>query len=119
MRDHHIMGHTSHITSPGQQSSGVIERHQVGSSGSCHGVTSREGASSRSPGEPSSIQRMASSLPEDDKGLVLLTEIILMLPHLEKLSWVTRGDLLSWSMASWGEGAGKGRTRLGGLPGLI
>ena len=39
--------------------------------------------------------------------------------HLEKLSGVTRGDLLSWSMASWGEGAGKGRTRLGGLPGLI
>ena len=41
-----------------------------------------------------------------------------MLTHLEKLSWGTRGDLFSCSMASWGEGAGKGSTRLGGLPGL-
>ena len=42
-----------------------------------------------------------------------------MIPtHLEKLSWGTRGDLFSCSMASWGEGAGKGSTRLGGLPGL-
>ena len=83
-----------------------------------HGVTSGEGAAPRSPGEPSSIQGMTSSLPEDVEGSVLLTQISLMLTHLEKLSWVTRGDLLSWSMASWGDGAGKGRTRLGGLPGL-
>ena len=38
--------------------------------------------------------------------------------HLEKVSGVTRGGLLSCSMASCGEGAGKGSTRLGGLPGL-
>ena len=44
---------------------------------------------------------------------------MMMIPtHLEKLSWGTRGDLFSCSMASWGEGAGKGSTRLGGLPGL-
>ena len=39
--------------------------------------------------------------------------------YLEYCSCETRGDLLSCSMASCGEGLGNGSTLLGGLPGLL
>ena len=49
---------------------------------------------------------------------VSILKCVISSTHLEKVSGVTRGALLSCSMASCGEGAGKGSTRLGGLPGL-
>ena len=92
-----------------------VERHEVRCSGCCHGMTSWEWSCSWCSWEPTSFQRMSCTFPGSRE---LSSSSLHDIPYLPYPSWLTRGDLLSWSMASWGEGAGNGNTRLGGLPGL-
>ena len=92
---------------PGQQ--GVVQRHQVR-----HRVTHWE---PRAPG----IHVVSRPVPGGKQGdrKNYCGDGGRLRGHLEYCSWETSGDLLSCSMASCGEGLGKGRTLLGGLPGLV
>ena len=114
----------TNVTCSGEERGGVVEGHEVARGG--HGVAGpgEGGATGRSAGEPAALYRVSRALPATSicpaflQVTVSILKCVISATHLEKVSGGTRGALLSCSMASCGEGAGKGSTRLGGLPGL-